>query len=210
MVKMEENLQFYYKKVISVPYIQLEEETASYYTEKVEDTLYIYLECSNGKTDWKNNLDFPAKPYGDMKHRWYVHRGFLKVWKVIRDQIKETIQDISLKRIVIVGYSHGAALAVLCHEYCVFNRQDIKDNIFGYGFGCPRVVWGILKKSIKERFKNFTIIRNHNDVVTHVPPKIFLFRHVGKMLKIGKNKEWNPVDSHRPQNYTESLREEDL
>ena len=207
---MEENLQFYYKKVISVPYIQLEEETASYYTEKIEDTLYIYLECSNGKTDWKNNLDFPAKPYGDMKHRWYVHRGFLKVWKVIRDQIKETVQDVSLKRIVIVGYSHGAALAVLCHEYCVFNRRDIKDNIFGYGFGCPRVVWGILKKSIKERFKNFTVIRNHNDIVTHVPPSVFLFRHVGKMLKIGKNKEWNPVDSHRPQNYTESLREEDL
>ena len=84
-----ENLSDLYNRVLTAKYIQLEENAASYCTEVSGDTLYILFEWSNGKVDWKNNFDFPAKPYGEMKHRWFVHRGFLRVWKTIRDEIKE-------------------------------------------------------------------------------------------------------------------------
>ncbi len=193
-----------YNRILSADYIQLEENAASYRTEVTDDTLYIFLQWSNGKVDWRNNFDFPAKPYGEMKHLWFVHRGFLRVWKTIRDAIREQVADESIKHIVIAGYSHGAAIAALCHEYCVFNRPDI--DVSGYGFGAPRVVWGFLNGTVKKRFDNFFVIRNCRDIVTHVPPVAFGFRHVGNMIKIGVGEKYGLVDSHRPENYTAELK----
>lgn len=198
------NLLNMYQKVLNAQYIQLKEETASYCCKRDGNTLYLFFEWSNGATDWKNNFDFPAKPYRDMPNRWYAHRGFLKVWKVIEDKLAPFIKDQQIRKILIAGYSHGAALALFCHEYCKFNRRDIGENIYGYGFGCPRVAFGFLRKSVKERFNGFFVIRNKKDIVTHVPPALFFYRHVGKLVTVGKGK-WNCIDAHRPENYIESL-----
>lgn len=139
-----------------------------------------------------------------MPNRWYAHRRFLKVWKVIEDKLAAIIHDKQINEIIIAGYSHGAALALLCHEYCMFNRTDIKNKIRGYGFGCPRVVFGFLRKSVKKRFTGFFVIRNKKDIVTHLPPALLLFRHVSNLITIGSG-EWNCIDAHRPENYIESL-----
>lgn len=202
-MKDNELLDFF-MKIRSVRYTHLK-ETASFAYERKGSTLYIYFEESNGITDWKNNLDFPAKPYRDMGDKWYAHRGFLKVWEVIEPHLKEAIFDSSVKHIVIGGYSHGAAIALLCHEYCKFNRPDIV--VEGYGFGCPRVVWGILGESIKNRFEGFTVIRNGKDIVTHVPPIFLGYRHIGVLKKIGKGKGYKLIESHFPSNYRRELRE---
>ena len=123
-----------FQKCVNCEYIHVE-NSGDYYIERQGSTLYIYLECSNGSTDWKNNLDFPAKPYKRMGRTvWFAHRGFLKVWKSIEDYLAPFIKDETIKKIVIVGYSHGAALAVLCHEYVWYNRPDLRDSIEGYGF----------------------------------------------------------------------------
>lgn len=194
-----------FNRVINVPYIQLQENAASYYTEREGDTLCIYFECSNGATDWKNNFDFPAKPYREMKDLWFVHRGFLRVFKTVEPYIAPLVADKSVKQIIVAGYSHGAALALLCHEYCVFHRPDIAPFIDGYGFGCPRVVWGFYNKKLKARFERFTVIRNCRDIVTHVPPACFGFRHVGKMKHVGKGKKYGLIKSHRAENYLVEL-----
>lgn len=192
-----------FNKIKSVEYTHLDRETASYYTEREGDTLYILFEWSNGITDWLNNIDFPATPYRDMHNKWYAHRGFLRVWKAIEPQLQE-IFNLDIKHIVIGGYSHGAAIAVLCHEYCKFNRPDAK--IEGYGFGAPRVVWGFLRKAVKKRFEGFTLIRNAGDIVTKVPPKIFGFRHIGNILQIGRNKGYKPVEAHYAEFYRAELK----
>lgn len=194
-----------YEKTLRATYTHLEEQTASYCTEREGETLYIFFEWSNGKTDWLNNFDFPAKPYRDMQNKWFAHRGFLRVWKVIEPHLQAEICDLSVNRIVISGYSHGAAIAALCHEYCKFNRPDA--NITGYGFGAPRVVWGFLRKAVKKRFEGFTVIRNAGDIVTKVPPCIFGFRHIGNMLQIGRDKGYNPVEAHYPSAYRTELKE---
>lgn len=165
-------------------YIQVE-NGGSYYVERRESRLFLYFEWSNGKVDWKNNFNFPAKPYRDMKNLWFCHRGFLKVWKSIEPHISQQILDPSITEIYIVGYSHGGAVAQLCHEYCKFNRPEI--DVFGYGFGAPRVVWGPCRRVVKDRFKEFYVIRNGRDLVTHLPPVLFGFHHVCKVIKIGKS-----------------------
>lgn len=202
------NLYRLFERTLRAPYIQIRENAASYLVQREKDTLYLLFEKSNGATDWRNNLDFPAKPYREMTERWFVHRGFLRVFKTIEPLIAPYIADRGVKRIVISGYSHGAALALLCHEYCVYHRPDLAENIAGYGFGCPRVVWGFLRKKVKTRFKNFTVVRNCRDVVTHLPPCVFGYRHVGKILHIGRERNFGGIGSHRPESYLAELSRE--
>lgn len=192
-----------FEEILNTDYTHLEEETASYWFSKKGETLTIYFEWSNGKTDWLNNFDFPAKPYRDMENKWYAHRGFLRVWKVIEPHLEAAIKDITVETINIAGYSHGAAIALLCHEYCKFNRPDCK--VTGVGFGCPRVIWGCLNEPVKKRFEDFMVVRNKRDIVTHVPPAIFGYRHTEELLRVDDGNPLNSVDAHRPEEYTKSL-----
>lgn len=198
-----------FERTLSAPYIQLSENAASYYAERKGDTLYLFFEKSNGATDWKNNLDFPARPYRDMENGWFVHRGFLRVFKTIEPHIAPLVRDPRVHRIVISGYSHGAALALLAHEYCMYHRPGL-GAIEGYGFGCPRVVWGPLGKRVKSRFRRFTVVRNCRDIVTRLPPALLGFRHVGNILHIGLGKDYSGVDSHRPEAYLAELAKKEI
>ena len=199
-----------FEKCLNVNYIRTP-ESGDYATERIGNTLYIYLEDSNGNEDWKNNIDFPARAYKRMgKTVWHAHWGFLRVWKSIEPFLAEEIADPSIAHIVTVGYSHGAALAVLCHEYIWFHREDLRDHMEGYGFGCPRVIWGRLTEDLKTRWRHFTVIRNLNDIVTHVPPAFLGYKHVGDMLTIGKAGKYSPVNAHRSENILKELEKENL
>lgn len=205
---MKESSKLYqlFVRTLEGEYIQLQEHAASYRVERCGTTLYLFFEKSNGAVDWLNNLDFPARPYREMKEPWFVHRGFLRVFKAIEPHIAPLVEDRRVQKIIISGYSHGAALALLCHEYCVFHRPDLAGKIEGFGFGCPRVVWIFLNKRLKARLERFTVIRNGRDLVTHLPPLLFGFRHVGKMMRIGKGAGYGAIKAHRPENYLSELK----
>ena len=64
---------------------------ADYAIERRGHTLYLLFEHSNGEEDWKSNLNFPARAYQNGNERWYVHRGFLAVWKAVRDEIEAAV-----------------------------------------------------------------------------------------------------------------------
>lgn len=191
------------------------ENKVNYQFKEEDDTLYIFFEPSEGKLDWKHNFQFGKQPYRKMTVPFKVHRGFCDCWKEIEllivRKIKETTVrnskiDWKWQKIIIVGYSHGGALAMLCHECCVFHRSDIIDNIKTIAFDGPRVFAGLwVSKKLKPRWKNFRLIRNHNDLVTHVPPKLFGYSHVGKIIHIGRWKLYGPIRSHFPQNIYDSL-----
>lgn len=75
--------------------------------------------------------------------------------------------------------------------------------MIGIGYGAPRVLWGGIKKEIKNRFKDFIVVRNGNDLVTHVPPALFGFRHPSNVLKIGKAQ--GLIKDHYPEAYKNAL-----
>ena len=176
-----------------------------------DDILYIFFEPSDGKIDWRVNFAYWRKPYKDMEISYRVHGGFLDSWKLVRDAIKEKVRAPQWKRIVVVGYSHGAALAALCHEFVWFERPDLRENgLVGYGFDGPRVYAGfIIKPQLKERWRTFTMFRNWNDIVTHAPPVIFGFRHVGRVEKIHGPRYYNPglVGAHYPDKILAGLKD---
>ena len=172
-----------------------------------EGILYIFFEPSDGLDDWRNNFSYWRRPYKDMEISYRVHGGFLKCWKTVEDIIINKILEedpmengsYRWRRIVVVGYSHGGALAALCHECVWFHRGDLRqgDHILGYGFEAPRIYAGWrLPQKLKERWRTFKVYRNKNDIVTHMPPVCFFFRHVGEIVKIGAESACGPIEAH--------------
>lgn len=169
------------------------------------ETLKIFFEWSDGREDWRNNFRFlaiPCKPYKNMPLVWFCHRGFLKVWKSIEPHLKSHIMNLDVREIEIVGYSHGAAIALLCYEYCKYNRPDCA--IEGAGFGAPRVFWGRVPDVVKERCKSFKVVRCGRDIVTHVPPAIFGFKHISEVVEIGESV--GLVADHYAEMYLDALK----
>lgn len=185
------------------------DKDGSFAVKREGEKLTLFFEESNGRNDWINNFRFlavPTKPYKNMTEGvWFCHRGFDKVWKSIEPYIAKIIYETSITKVDIVGYSHGGAIAQLCYEYIKFNRPDIE--LSGVGFGAPRVLWGFAGKSVKERFKGFKVIRNGNDLVTHLPPVIFGFRHICEVVKVGKSV--GLIQDHTPKRYRKALQEEE-
>lgn len=189
-----------------IPYMQTG-VAANYAVKREKEVLYLFFEDSDGKTDWKNNLNFPAKAYKRMGRTiWFAHRGFLRIWRELEPVLAPDIMDKSVRKIVIAGYSHGGALAMLCHEYVWYHRPDLRTAIEGYGFGAPRVFWGVLTPALKKRWENFVVIRNVNDLITHLPPSFLGYSHVGKLLKIGEKGKYTPIEAHKPQNILSELK----
>jgi len=187
-----------------------------------DDTLYIFFQGSVETIDWFRNFFFfktKKKPYKEMQISYKVHRGFLEAWKEVEDLIINKICEDDdkgnhrWKEINVVGYSHGGALAAFCHECVWYWRPDLRENnLHGYGFEAPRI-YGCyhVKKELKERWKNFLVIRTNNDLVTHCPPFILGYTHVGNMLKIKgdtslvDNKQPKCIKSHYPQVVLDAL-----
>jgi len=133
----------------------------------------LYFQCSNGKNDWRANFDAAVVPYKDMKDEFLVHRGFLRSWQSVRDEIA------ALDFNTIVGYSQGAAFALLAHEDCAFKKGYQPVTIV---FGCPRVFLH-MSKEVKSRFSSVVRHTSKGDIVTMVPPG---FQHVGDELVLDK------------------------
>ena len=179
------------------------------------DTLYIFFEPSDGRIDWRVNFSYWRKPYKDMEINYRVHGGFLESWKLIEDIIIEKVTEKApdgayrWRKVVIAGYSHGGALAALCHEGVWFHREDLREKegaLVGISFDGPRMFAGLkIPKELKERWRNFYVFRNHSDIVTHLPPVIFFFRHVGDKVMIGAGDNPGLIKAHYPGCIRDSL-----
>ncbi len=178
------------------------EEDGSFAVKRENDTVTVFFEKSNGKEDWRNNFAFSARPYRDMKEVWFCHRGFMKVFRAILAYLEPIFLDESVKSFRLVGYSHGAALALLAHEYIAYHRPELEGCLEGYGFGCPRVIAGYVPDSLRKRLDGFTVIRNLDDIVTHLPPRIFGYSHVTKLVTVGKRGRYSMIAAHFDTSYT--------
>ncbi|MBO7739932.1 MAG: hypothetical protein J6S34_00240 [Clostridia bacterium] len=199
-----EKAKGYFERCLTADYIHTNKE-ASFAVERQGERAVIYFEASNGLFDWKHNFRFASRAYSLTGEDYRCHRGFLTVFLSALPFLEKTLRDKSIKEITVVGYSHGAALALLCFDYIACKREDLSGSLFGYGFGTPRVFKGRVSKEAKARFRQFTYITNRGDIVTHLPFRLFGYRHVKKQQKIGKRGKYSSVDAHRPENYRAEL-----
>lgn len=164
-----------------------------------DSTLLLFFQPSCEKIDWARNFFFKKVPYKHMNEKFKVHAGFLKAWKEVSSEIRKLVHDSKVKRIVISGYSHGAALAGLCFETCAYERPDLKasDNIVGYGFECPRfLAEKHPSKELLDRWDGFYDIYIPGDIVHSLPLKLFRYANVGKSVRLTKHFKYGPFASH--------------
>lgn len=162
---------------------------------------YLFFQASDGEEDWKNNLRFPARAFRWRgRVEWYAHRGFLEVWRAVRPYLLRELRDPSVEELWTVGYSHGAALALLCHEEIYRMRPEMRARMCGYGFGCPRVLWGDPSTEVRARWERFVLARIPEDLVTHLPPAAMGYCDVGERWEICEAGRYSAVDAHRPEN----------
>lgn len=197
-----------FKRCLEAEYTHLS-DGGDYAVQVDGDTLYLLFEWSDGAEDWKSNFDFPVVAYKNGEVEWKCHRGFLARWKAMRDDIEKIasgilMTDPAVRNITCIGYSHGAAIAVLATEDMEYLYGKYF-NVKGYGFGAPRVLWGTLPQEVTKRLKNFTTIRNVPDLVTHVPPALFGYHNAGTLKKVGSLGKYGPIKAHTPEAYLAEL-----
>ena len=74
--------------------------------------------------EWR---DYMAKAYKrEGRGEFYAHRGFLNSWESVKEKLEKHILDNKIGKITVVGYSHGAAIAALCHEHVWYVRPDLR------------------------------------------------------------------------------------
>lgn len=176
----------------STKYEEAGESVNYMFDDRHDGSLIIYFEATNSRIDWLHNFMFKKRPYKDMSIPYKVHRGFLKCWKTVEDIVIEKITQkengcFKYTDISIVGYSHGGALAQFCHECVWFHRPDLRNSLHlvTYAFESPRI-FGARKvpDNLKERWTNCLLFRVNNDIVTHLPPKLFGFCDVNAICKL--------------------------
>lgn len=150
--------------------------------------LYIIFQGSVDNEDWKQNFRFWRTPYKDMKIKWYAHKGFVYNWKSVKEEVISNIKFFMdnnvIEKIVVSGYSHGAGIATLAYECIKFVFDSINILIFGVVFGSPRVIFSPFQ-NIQDRFNTFVRIENPGDIVSHAPPVLFGYQHVGQLMETG-------------------------
>ena len=159
------NLYTLFERCLTIKYINIEGHI-SYNWEREDSTLYIYFQHSQGAQDWASNFNFPHRAYKAGGEEHFAHRGYLEAWECVLPYLEPKILDRSLSSIIVVGYSHGAGIGTLCHEYIWHKRSDIRKSCYGFGFGSPRVMWGKECTLCNEIWKNYLVIKNIDDIVT--------------------------------------------
>ncbi|MCP3887250.1 MAG: lipase family protein [Desulfobulbaceae bacterium] len=125
------------------------------------------------KTSWTN-----SHPVGE------VHSGFYGALKSVWEDMFAEIMNLRTNNqsIWLTGHSLGAALATLAAATLQLQHSNITINGV-YTFGQPRLGDHKFSKNYNAELKTITFrCVNNNDVVTRVPPQIFGYSHVGKLM----------------------------
>lgn len=154
--------------------------------------LFITFLGSVSKMDWVHNFMFWKKPYKDMAKPFFVHAGFLKVYKLVRDEVRQyaSVHYSDYDTVVILGHSLGGAVATLCLEDMVYLLEEEfkgtplnrKKDIQCYTTGAPRVFGVFFNKLPRERCAGLVRCVYGNDGIPTLPPALFGYRHVGRRI----------------------------
>lgn len=155
-----------------------------------EEAIYVLFQGSTTAGDWIRDFEFwpaPVKPYKDMKQPWYCHAGIAKMYKSVRDEIRDCVEllqeDKPTWKLVIAGHSQGGGIAQLCAEDLAY----IGNSVDCVTFGSPKVFYGNQAKQHLHDLKvTATCYENGSDIVPTVPPGAFSLEpvHVGEPFRL--------------------------
>jgi len=158
---------------------------------------------------WFANFAAWCLPYRNMKRPFLVHAGFMGLYEDVREYLFDEVEKymdrwvlrnmanskIPEHKIIVTGYSQGAALATIAHEDLFFHGFDV----CGIVFASPRVFIGAPVK----RFKNLHRVAVRGDIVTKVPA--WPYTHVGQHYNFGDRCPIAKLEKHYQGEYLSEL-----
>lgn len=180
---MADNL---YNWTIKGPWITEPTTDTQWKHETVGGVLYIAFQGSVSRLDWLQNIMFWKKPYKRMKKVWFAHAGFVKKWKAVEDDV--LIAAEGTDKIMVSGFSQGAAIAQLCFESIRFHFPDKKSSCLVYA--SPLVFGMVSSRNVMDRIEDIQLIERHHDLICKMPPRWMLYRKAGVPKMVDK---WWPV-----------------
>jgi Lipase (class 3) len=138
--------------------------------------------------------DIRLSEYGEWDKGWgEVHGGFFEAFETLRVQLDARLDQLegSGVGIWVTGHSLGGALGTLMTAYILKEVEHGRDlDLRGfYSFGSPRVGDEDFKNRLEGLVAKHGVkvgrVRNHNDIVTHVPGStlnLLGWRHIGTRI----------------------------
>jgi hypothetical protein len=143
----------------------------------------------------------PFKEKAKDKYGNVLHRGFQEGFESAFEIIHKELIDMGIQYVDVRGYSLGAAYGMLFTLY--LPKVGIETEALLYG--TPRVFFFPNKKLKEEAKKRILRIENADDIICHLPPLLFGFRHVGHVYKINISNWCYTIEDHLIKNYINEL-----
>ncbi len=180
---LESNLASYQLKLVD--YFTMAESETQVFVAEDEQNLILSFRGTESLRDWLQNLQFLQRdhPLGGEVHIGF-HKALLSVWSKLAPLLNESSRKG--KRLFITGHSLGGALATLAAAQMAI--EGTSDQIHAiYTFGQPLVGDRRFTPPFNSIFRNrFWRFRNHNDLVTRIPPRGF-YQHVQDRIKFDRD-----------------------
>lgn len=117
-----------------------------------------------------------------------AHRGFIEKYMSIRDRLLRELVESSPKEIILVGHSAGGAMASLAFIDIKHLYPDTPVNAIT--FGMVRVFNAKGARWYRPYRENFIRVVNGRDIIPNLPPALFGYRHIGRLVRIGNQPVW--------------------
>ena len=190
-------LQTVYEKVLNGPWVTLGDDVQVY----LEDGT-LYVECSDGRSDWRHNFMFGIKPYSNSNIKILGHRGFTKLWL----SIKKDIEAMNFNR--VIAYSQGGGIAHYIHEN-YYHRTG--KHCETWAFGSPNTFVNPCSE-LRYRMQGFHHVINPFELVHMNPPGALGYTRIGDehVLRGTARKPkdvplWQWLSGHTPSEYMQRL-----
>lgn len=149
---------------------------------------------------WGLNFAAWCRPYRGLM---FAHKGFWEIYQDLHETLWSSIEDYCERcaekerdpKIVLTGYSQGAAIATIAHEDLFFHSMDV----CGIVFASPRV----FVNAPSSRFKNLHRIEVRGDLITRIP--WLPYKHVGRRCDVGARCWPYRIEKHFQGEYLEQL-----
>ena len=149
------------------------------------EQIFISFRGSTNIPNWINNIKFTQiQPYNNTNIS--VEKGFYNIFKNLKDEVIDTLNNIKLKykteKILITGHSLGGALStLLAFEMLYINNYNANDIIL-ITFGSPRVG----NEEFTTLINNYHIYSNrithYYDIVPHIPQQFLKYNHISQEI----------------------------
>ncbi|KAJ9059243.1 hypothetical protein DSO57_1004555 [Entomophthora muscae] len=163
---------------IDDPYLQA---TVLVAVHKPDRQIVVSYRPATKLENWLTNLNYDWVPF----RRGHVHQGFFNHFKATQKRSEAVVIHLLEKythhSLLVTGYSLGGATALIAVPYFkeILDAHEDRRHFSAILYASPRVGDAEFVSMIYHLKVPVTRYSNHNDIISHIPPRSFGYTHAG-------------------------------